>query len=252
MKQGKQISTKQRWGRNILYLLIGIICGSLIGPLASSIFKFGLPSYLNLDNFLFCLRIVTFAIFGCTVYLGIMANQTYKLYQSISDEDEEGVDNLYKKMYRNLEYATILFNVAVSLALLNFVLSFGVTFLEESAIMYGSIFDLAFFIILLISQIFIIKLTQKIREYKLSAFATVKEMKDFVEAMDEGEKQANYEISFQIVFTLNQLILPGLYVILFFISILLQERQMVAFLVVAVLHVYINLMQIRMVRQYFR
>lgn len=49
------------------------------------------------------------------------------------------------------------------------------------------------------------KLTQKIRDYKLSAFATVKEMKDFAEAMDEGEKQANYEMSFQIVLLLIKL-----------------------------------------------
>ncbi|MEG3337841.1 DUF3169 family protein [Streptococcus suis] len=121
-------------------------------------------------------------------------------------------------MYRNLEYATISFNVAVSLTLLNLVLGFGVTFFEDGAIMYGSIFDVVFYVILLISQIFIMKLTQKIRDYKLSAFATVKEMKDFAEAMDEGEKQANYEMSFQIVFTLNQIVLPGLYLFYLYLA----------------------------------
>ncbi len=216
------------------------------------IFKFGLPSYLNLDNFLIFLRIMTFVIFAGTVYFGVKANQNYKLYHSISDEDEERVDKLYKKMYRNLEYATISFNVAVSLTLLNLVLGFGFTFLEESAIMYGSIFDLVFYVILLISQVFIVKLTQKIRDYKLSAFATVKEVKEFMEAMDEGEKQANYEMSFQIVFTLNQIVLPGLYLFLFLVSMLLQERQIMAFLVVAFLHIYINVMQVRMIRRYFK
>ncbi|HFR3565610.1 TPA: DUF3169 family protein, partial [Streptococcus suis] len=152
----------------------------------------------------------------------------------------------------NLEYATISFNVAVSLTLLNLVLGFGVTFFEDGAIMYGSIFDVVFYVILLISQIFIMKLTQKIRDYKLSAFATVKEMKDFAEAMDEGEKQANYEMSFQIVFTLNQIVLPGLYLFLFVLSMLLQERQITAFLVVAFLHIYINVMQVRMIRRYFK
>jgi hypothetical protein len=198
------------------------------------------------------LRIITFVIFAGTVYFGVKANQNYKLYHSISDEDEERVDKLYKKMYRNLEYAIIMFNVAASLTLLNLGLGFGVTFLEESAIMYGSIFDLVFYIVLLVSQVFIIKLTQKIRDYKLSAFATVKEMKDFVEAMDEGEKQANYEMSFQIVFTLNQIVLPGLYLFLFVVSMLLQERQIMAFLVVAFLHIYINVMQVRMIRRYFK
>lgn len=252
MKQGKQISTKQRWMRNSAYMLISAILGGFIGFFGILIFKFGLPSYLNLDNFLFFLRIMTFVIFAGTVYFGVKANQNYKIYHSISDEDEERVDKLYKKMYRNLEYATISFNVAASLTLLNLVLGFGVTFLEESAVMYGSILDVVFYVILLISQVFIVKLTQKIRDYKLSAFATVKEVKEFMEAMDEGEKQANYEMSFQIVFTLNQIVLPGLYLFLFLVSLLLQERQIMAFLVVAFLHIYINVMQVRMIRRYFK
>ncbi|MEI4306977.1 DUF3169 family protein [Streptococcus suis] len=234
------------------YMLISAILGGFISFFGVLIFKFSLPSYLNLDNFLIFLRIITFLIFAGTVYFGVKANQNYKLYHSISDEDEEHVDELYKKMYRNLEYATISFNVAVSLTLLNLVLGFGVTFFEDGAIMYGSIFDVVFYVILLISQIFIMKLTQKIRDYKLSAFATVKEMKDFAEAMDEGEKQANYEMSFQIVFTLNQIVLPGLYLFLFVLSMLLQERQITAFLVVAFLHIYINVMQVRMIRRYFK
>ncbi|NQO99000.1 DUF3169 family protein [Streptococcus suis] len=253
MKQGKQISTKQRWMRYSAYMLISAILGGFIGFFGVLIFKFPPPpSYLNLDNFLICLRIVTFVIFAGTVYLGLKANQSYKLYHSISDEDEERVDELYKTMYRNLEYATISFNVAVSLTLLNLVLGFGVTFLEDGAIMYGSIFDVVFYVILLISQIFIMKLTQKIREYKLSAFAMVKEMKDFAEAMDEGEKQANYEMSFQIVFTLNQIVLPGLYLFLFVLSMLLQEQQITAFLVVAFLHIYINILNVQMIRKYFK
>ena len=252
MKQRKQISTKQRWMRYSAYMLISAILGGFIGFFGILIFKFGLPSYLNLDNLLIFLRIITFVIFAGTVYFGVKANQNYKLYHSISDEDEERVDKLYKKMYRNLEYATISFNVVVSLTLLNLVLGFGVTFLEESAVMYGSILDVVFYVILLISQVFIVKLTQKIRDYKLSAFATVKEVKEFMEAMDEGEKQANYEMSFQIVFTLNQIVLPGLYLFLFVVSMLLQERQIMAFLVVAFLHIYINVMQVRMIRRYFK
>ncbi|HEL1541250.1 TPA: DUF3169 family protein [Streptococcus suis] len=252
MKQGKQLTIKQRWIRNISYLLISAICGGFVGFFGVLNEKFGLPSFLNFDNVIIFLQFFTFVIFAGTVYFGLKANQNYKLYHSISDEDEGHVDELYKKMYRNLEYATISFNVAVSLTLLNFVLGFGVTFLEESAVMYGSILDVVFYVILPISQMFIAKLTQKIREYKLSAFATVKEMKDFAEAMDEGEKQANYEMSFQIVFTLNQIVLPGLYLFLFVLSMLLQERQITAFLVVAFLHIYINVMQVRMVRRYFK
>lgn len=53
MKQGKQISTKQRWMRYSAYMLISAILGGFIGFFGVLIFKFSLPSYLNLDNFLF-------------------------------------------------------------------------------------------------------------------------------------------------------------------------------------------------------
>lgn len=52
MKQGKQISTKQRWMRYSAYMLISAILGGFIGFFGVLIFKFSLPSYLNLDNFL--------------------------------------------------------------------------------------------------------------------------------------------------------------------------------------------------------
>ncbi|HEL2203378.1 TPA: DUF3169 domain-containing protein, partial [Streptococcus suis] len=84
MKQGKQISTKQRWMRYSAYMLISAILGGFIGFFGILIFKFSLPSYLNLDNFLICLRIITFLIFAGTVYFGVKANQNYKLYHSIS------------------------------------------------------------------------------------------------------------------------------------------------------------------------
>ena len=48
MKQGKQISTKQRWMRYSAYMLISAILGGFIGFFGVLIFKFSLPSYLNL------------------------------------------------------------------------------------------------------------------------------------------------------------------------------------------------------------
>ncbi|HFI0344279.1 TPA: hypothetical protein ACGOV5_001993 [Streptococcus suis] len=97
MKQGKQITTKQRWFRNLAYLFLGAIFGAFCGFFGVSISTLGLPSFVNLDNFLFCLRIITFVIFAGTIYFGIKANKKYHLYNSISDEEEEHFDELYKK-----------------------------------------------------------------------------------------------------------------------------------------------------------
>lgn len=252
MKQGKQLSTTQRWVRFSLYMLAGAVLGGLVGFFGMVHYKNGLPEFMSTDSLLLVTRIGNLIAFAVAIYFGLTANRLYGAYEESDEEEDDVVDDLYKKMYRSLEYATIFFNVAVSLTLLNIGLGIQVNLSDMDSFLFFSIIDLVFFLLLFVAQPLILKLTQKIRQYKLSAFATVKEMKDFAEAMDEGEKQANYEMSFQIVFSLNQIILPGLYLVLFFLSFILQEPQIVGYLIVAFLHSYINIMNIQMVRKYFK
>lgn len=252
MKQGKQISTKNRIIRNVIYFLLSGLAGGLMGFFGVMYHDRGLSLAIGLEHILFFTRIMNVIIFAMAFYFGISAKAVHKIYQESDVQDDDLIDDLYKKMYRNLEYATILFNIAASMTILNLGLGFQMNFSKfKGFIAFGSI-DLGLLLLLLISQPLILKLTQKIREYKLSAFATVKEMKDFVDAMDEGEKQANYEISFQIIFSLNQIILPGLYVALFFLSLILKEPQVIGYAIVAFIHIYINIMSIKMIRQYFK
>ena len=77
-------------------------------------------------------------------------------------------------------------------------------------------------------------------------------MLDYVNSYDEGERQANLEQSFRILFQLNQYILPGLYILIDIVSLLTGEIQLLALLAVAVIHIYINVMQIPMVKRYFK
>lgn len=69
---------------------------------------------------------------------------------------------------------------------------------------------------------------------------------------DEGERQANLEQSFRILFQLHQYVLPALYIFLIIISFLTGEIQLLAFLLVGAIHVYINVMQLPMVKRYFK
>ena len=77
-------------------------------------------------------------------------------------------------------------------------------------------------------------------------------MLDYVNSYDEGERQANLEQSFRILFQLNQYVLPGLYILIDIVSVLTGEIQLLALLAVAVIHIYINVMQIPMVKRYFK
>ena len=55
-----------------------------------------------------------------------------------------------------------------------------------------------------------------------------------------------------ILFKLNQYVLPGLYILIALFSLLTGEIQLLAFLLVGAIHIYINVMQIPMVKRYFK
>ena len=71
---------------------------------------------------------------------------------------------------------------------------------------------------MVVGQIVIFKTTQKLRNYKLSAFPTVNEVKDYMYSLDEGEKQANFEQAFVIQFNLNQRLFRQFYILWYFSS----------------------------------
>jgi len=86
----------------------------------------------------------------------------------------------------------------------------------------------------------------------LAFFSMPKDVLDYVNSYDEGERQANLEQSFRVLFQLNQYVLHGLYILITIVSVLTREIQLLALLAVAVVHIYINLMQIPMIKCYFK
>ena len=76
---------------------------------------------------------------------------------------------------------------------------------------------------------------------------------DYINSYDEGERQANLEQSFRILFQLNNYVLPGLYILIDLFSLLTgREIQLLALLLVGAIHIYINVMQLPMVKRYFK
>ncbi len=173
----------------------------------------------------------------------------HSLYQEEMDDDLN--ETYYVQMYRNIEFGTITSNITSVAILLALVISSSeVIVLDVSRIT----FSLSFLALVLFlqSQKYLSKTIAIVRQFDLALFSTPKDILNYINSYDEGERQANLEQSFRILFQLNQYVLPVLYIFLFFISVLTGEIQLLAFLLVGAIHIYINVMQLPMVKRYFK
>ena len=173
----------------------------------------------------------------------------HSLYQEEIDDDLN--ETYYVQMYRNLEFGTITSNItSVAILLALFISGSEVIVLDVSRIT----FSLSFLELVLYahSQKYLFKTIALVRQLDLAFFSTPKDALDYFNSYDEGERKANLEQSFRILFQLNQYVLPILYIFLFIISFLTGEIQLLALLLVGAIHVYINVMQLPMVKRYFK
>ena len=144
----------------------------------------------------------------------------HSLYQEEMDDDLN--ETYYVQMNRNLEFGTIAFHItSVAILLALFISGSEVIVLDRSNL----ILPLSFLGLVLIfnAQKYFYKTIAIVRQFDLAFFSTPKDYLDYVNSYDEGERQANLEQSFRILFQLNQYVLPILYVFLFIISFLIGE-----------------------------
>ena len=173
----------------------------------------------------------------------------HSLYQEEMDDDLN--ETYYVQMYRNLEFGTIAFNIVSVMTILALFISMNeVMILHTSSIVLG--LSVPALILAAVLEKYLFKTISIVRQFDLSLFSTPKDVLDYINSYDEGERQANLEQSFRILFQLNQYVLPVLYIFLFIISFLTGEIQLLAFFLVGAIHVYINVMQLPMVKRYFK
>ena len=173
----------------------------------------------------------------------------HSLYQEEMDDDLN--ETYYVQMYRNLEFGNITSSITSVAILLALVISGSeVIVLDVSRIT----FSLSFLELVMYShsQKYLFKTIAIVRQLDLAFFSTPKDILEHFDSYDEGERKANLEQSFRILFQLNQYVLPGLYVLIDIFSLLTGEIQLLAFLLVGAIHVYINVMQLPMVKRYFK
>ena len=173
----------------------------------------------------------------------------HSLYQEEMDDDLN--ETYYVQMYRNLEFGTIAFNSAsVAILLALFISGSEVIVLDISHITLS----LSFLGLVLVfnAQNYLFKTIAIVRQIGLVFFSTPKDILEHFDSYDEGERKANLEQSFRILFQLNNYVLPALYFLIALFSLLTGEIQLLAFLLVGAIHVYINVMQLPMVKRYFK
>ena len=241
--------------KRVLLFLMSIVLGAFFGVFIG-MFKAGAESYeIILDVKVLipwisaiCLLIGFISILLTFNFLK-KSRKFHSLYQEEMDDDLN--ESYYVQMYRNLEFGTITSNITSVAILLALVISGSeVIVLDVSRITFSlSFLELVLF---LQSQKYLSKTIAIVRQFDLELFATPKDVLDYINSYDEGERQANLEQSFRILFQLNQYVLPGLYIFLFIISFLTGEIQLLAFLLVGAIHIYINVMQLPMVKRYFK
>ena len=240
--------------RELLFLM-ALILGGFLGMLAG-MFKAYTENYgsiLDVKTVIpwissICLLLGFISMFLTFDFLK-KSRKFHSLYQEEMDDDLN--ETYYVQMYRNLEFGTIAFNsasVAIFLAL--FISGSEVIVLNVSHLTLS----LSFLALVLVfnAQKYLYKTIAIVRQFDLEFFSTPKDVLDYVNSYDEGERQANLEQSFRILFQLNQYVLPGLYFLIDIFSLLTGEIQLLAFLLVGAIHVYINVMQLPMVKRYFK
>ena len=241
--------------RGLLLFLAAVVFGGFLGGFVG-MFKAGAESYeVILDVKVLIPWISTICLLLGFISILLTFNflkksrKFHSLYQEEMDDDLN--ETYYVQMYRNLEFGTIAFNItSVAILLALFISASEVVILNRSNLTLS----LSFLGLVLTfnAQKYFYKTIAIVRQFDMVFFSMPKDILDYVNSYDEGERQANLEQSFRILFQLHQYVLPGLYFLIALFSLLTGEIQLLAFLLVGTIHIYINVMQLPMVKRYFK
>ncbi|WP_414313408.1 DUF3169 family protein [Streptococcus infantis] len=241
--------------RGLLLFLAAVVFGGFLGGFVG-MFKAGAESYeVILDVKVLIPWISTICLLLGFISILLTFNflkksrKFHSLYQEEMDDDLN--ETYYVQMYRNLEFGTIAFNItSVAILLALFISASEVVILNRSNLTLS----LSFLGLVLTfnAQKYFYKTIAIVRQFDMVFFSMPKDILDYVNSYDEGERQANLEQSFRILFQLHQYVLPALYFLIALFSLLTGEIQLLAFLLVGTIHIYINVMQLPMVKRYFK
>lgn len=238
-----------------LLFLMSVVFGGFLGGFVG-MFKAGAESYeviLDVKVLIPWISAICLLIGFISILLTFNFLKKSRKFHSLYQEEMD--DNLnetyYVQMYRNLEFGNIAFNItSVAILLALFISASEVVILNRSNLTLS----LSFLGLVLIFNVqkYFYKTIAIVRQFDMVFFSMPKDILGYVNSCDEGERQANLEQSFRILFQLHQYVLPALYFLIALFSLLTGEIQLLAFLFVGAIHIYINVMQLPMVKRYFK
>lgn len=183
-------------------------------------------------------------------YLTVRVKRGVKQYLEVSEEEVD--EALYRQVNRYHGYATVATGVSIIFSFLLVFLGYQVTVFDDSASLVIPIFGLLGLVIAIGLQMYLLKLYNSLRGIEMSLLPSVKELKNNVMQQDEAELQANYKMAFETVLDLSNIVIPTLYIVLFFLAQLTKQSTLMGFVVLATIHLYIMIKNIKMTREFYK
>lgn len=184
------------------------------------------------------------------VYFFYCANKEYKVYEETENDDSS--EDMYRSLNRKYAKTSVFIGIASTFATFGIFSGLFLFFEPNGAILTIPILD---YILLFLSQYVQVKLMKfygKMRGVDIPSIPTLKELKNNILQQDEAELQANYKLSFDIVMNLSGLIIPTIYICLFLLSFLTKRVELTGIAVAAAIHLYIMVMNFKMVKEYYK
>ncbi|KXT74833.1 hypothetical protein STRDD10_00673 [Streptococcus sp. DD10] len=248
----------KRFLRFIFLILVGLMLAVVIvfsaGFLQAAFFEHfqetGWPYILSTLFLGHLAQLMTSLLLTVTAGFAWLSFRAQRNSVRIEEANEEESYLAYRSSFRYLEYASLTFNL--SGASLLFAIVIGARQLNEENLKSSFEVPLGQIVLLLLVQFVIWRLTRQLRDYKISVFPSSKEVRDMIQHYDEGELQAHYVQSFETLFNLRQYVIPSLYIILMIVAYVSPLSGVSGFIILLVIHFYVNLSSFKMIRQYFK
>ena len=126
----------KKWMKIIGLLVVSILLGIFVAN--SWLGNFHFPTFLNSTLFGWMIRVLNLILFCMTIYLLSSVRKIQK--QSESRKENELNAQAYQKMFKNLEYGTILLDVVTILTIFDILTSVNVFITKNSVLITGSLF----------------------------------------------------------------------------------------------------------------
>lgn len=253
-----KIKEKDSNGVRLLKQLVqGLLIGALIGgPLGFAIGYFGFEGGLKFPVATI-VEIIQYVIYALIVLLFLVTIiYIFRIRKGIvsyeMSDDDEDQEKLYSLLGRQTSYAQVFIGIILVLSFVNMLLGYRLLFSNDSAEIQFPVYAFAGLMISAGLQMYLLSLSNRIRGRKTTLTPTLKELKNNVLQLDEAELQANYKMSFEIVMTLNGVILPAIYVLLLFMSVIFQKVELTGIFITAFIHIYIMVMNFKMAKEHYK